>query len=88
MPVNIHSRANQLGIVSASLSIVFQIYVGSGFGPNAFTESPYVEFVLLPGVLVAATITAIVAALRGTKWWLLALIGPLTGAILLLTAGT
>jgi hypothetical protein len=85
MPVNLHSRANQLGIVSLSLSVLFRIYFSSGFGSNAFTDNHYVEFVLLPGVLVLATITAVVAALRGTKWWLLALLGPLAGAILLLS---
>jgi hypothetical protein len=87
MPLNFRSRANQLGIFSVLLSILFWFYVRSGFGPNAFTQSPYVWFVLLPGVLVVAAIAAIVAALRGTKWWLVALIGPLTGAMLLLGAG-
>ena len=87
MPVNLRSRANQLGIVSVLLSILFWFYVRSGFGPNVFTKSPYVEFVLLPGILVGATIAAIVAAMLGTKWWLVALIGPLAGAMLLMSAG-
>ena len=86
-PQNPHSRANQLGIFSVLLSVLFWFYVRSGFGPNAFTKSLYVWFVLLPGVLIAAAIAAIVAALRGTKWWLVALIGPLAGAMLLLGAG-
>lgn len=80
------SRGSRLGLVSVVLSACFWLYTHSTFGPNAFTRSPYVTFVLLPAILVAATAAAIAAALRGSKWWLLALIGPLVGTLLMLTA--
>jgi fatty acid desaturase len=55
-------------------------------GPNAFTSSPYVLYVLLPAILVGAAVVAIAAAFQGSKWWLLALMGPVSGGLLLLTA--
>jgi hypothetical protein len=79
-------KGSRLGLVSVVLSVCFWLYVHSTFGPNAFTRSPYVTFVLLPAILVAATAAAIAAALRGSKWWLFALIGPLVGTLLMLTA--
>lgn len=84
--MSVRSRANQFGIGSVSLSALFWSYVRLGFGPNAFTQSPYVEFVLLWGVVIAAAIAAVVAALKSTEWWLLALLGPFWGAMLLLGA--
>ena len=80
------AKGTRLGLASVVLSACFWFYVHSTFGPNAFTRSPYVTFVLLPAILVAATAAAIAAALRGSKWWLLALIGPLVGTLLMLTA--
>jgi hypothetical protein len=85
--MNVRSRLNQFGIASVALSALFWFYVRLRFGPNAFTQSPHVEFVLWPGILIAAAIAAAVATLRGTKWWLLALLGPLPGAALILSAG-
>jgi hypothetical protein len=46
----------------------------------------YVIFVLLPGVLIASAIAAILAAFWGSKRWLCALLGPASGALLMLTA--
>jgi hypothetical protein len=83
MPLNVRSKPNKLGIVSVSLSVLFWFYVDSNFGPSAFTRRPCVEFVLLPGVLMGASIAAVIAAALGSKWWLLALIGPLSGAMML-----
>jgi hypothetical protein len=79
-------RGDQLGIVSLVLTVAFWIYVKSGIGPNAFTRSPYVLYVLLPGMLVVAALVAAGAAFQGSKWWLLALVGPASGALLLFTA--
>ena len=79
-------RANLLGAVSVFLSLAFWAYADSGIGPNAFTQSPYVIFVLLPGTLAIAALIAVVAALLGSKWWFLALIGPVSGALLLYSA--
>ena len=78
--------ANCVGILSLILTTVFWAYVESNVGPNRFTKSPYVLFAVLPGMLVAAAIAAIAAAFLGSKWWFLALAGPLAGAILMFTA--
>jgi hypothetical protein len=66
---------------------MFWCYFRAGFGPDAFANSAYVRFILLPDGLVAAAIAAIVAAQSGTKWWLLALLGPLCGAPVMRGAG-
>jgi hypothetical protein len=81
-------RGNQLGIVSVILSVAFWVYSSgsSSVSQDAFTRSPYVLYVLLPGTLVAAALAAIAAAFWGSKWWLLALLGPLLGTMLLLSA--
>lgn len=54
---------------------------------NAFSRSPDILYILLPGTLVVAALVAIAAAFQRSKWWLLALVGPASGALLLLTAG-
>jgi hypothetical protein len=80
------TRGNQLGVVGLVLTVVFWAYVESSVRPNAFTQSPYVLYVLLPGVLIAAAVLSIAAAASASKWWLFALLGPASGALLLLTA--
>ena len=42
-------RGNRLGVLSVALTLVFWAFVNSHIGPNAFTESPYVFYVLCPG---------------------------------------
>ena len=79
-------KLNRLGILSVGLFLCFWVYVHSSFGPNSFTRSPYVWFVLLPAILLAAAISAVAAALRGSKWWYLALLGPVSGAMLMRSA--
>jgi hypothetical protein len=79
-------RGNYLGVISIALAVAFWIYADSGVGPNAFTRSVYVIFLLLPGVLVASALSAVVAAFWGSKWWLCALLGPASGALLMLSA--
>jgi hypothetical protein len=80
-------RGHYFGVISIVLAVAFWIYAtSSGAGPNAFTQNVYVIFVLLPGVLIASAIAAILAAFWGSKWWLCALLGPASGALLMLTA--
>jgi hypothetical protein len=79
-------RGNLLGLSSVILTLAFWIYAHSSIGPNAFSRSPYVNYILLPGMLVVAALVAIAAAFQGSKWWLLALVGPASGALLLFTA--
>ncbi len=80
-------RGNRLGVLSVALTLVFWAFVNSHIGPNAFTESPYVFYVLCPGVLLVAGLAAIAAAVWGSRWWLLALVGPVWGVLLIFTAG-
>lgn len=75
MRLAVHSRPNLLGILSVALSACFFVYAFWDFGPNAFTSSPLDVLVPL-AVLLAAAIAGIVAARTGSKWWLLAIIGP------------
>ena len=79
-------KGNSLGVAGLILTVVFWAYAESSIHPNAFTQSPYVLYVLLPGVLIAAAVLSIAAAASASKWWLLALLGPVSGALLLLTA--
>jgi len=76
-------RGNLFGIISLILTVVFWGYATSGFGPNAFTRSPYVVFMVLPGILIIAALASVAGAFWGTKWWLLALLGPASGTLLL-----
>jgi hypothetical protein len=75
-------------MVSVILTLSFRGFANSHIGPNAFTENPYVIFVLFPGVLVVAAILAAAAAFWGSRWWLLALLGPVSGGLLMLAART
>ena len=75
-----------MGVAGLALSGAFWGFVYSNVGPNDFTRSPYVVFVLLPGILLLAALVFVAASLLGSKWWLTALISPVAGAILLLTA--
>jgi hypothetical protein len=87
MLLNIRSRANQLGIVSVLLSLAFWVYVylpRDAVNPHRFDVR--VEIPLT--ALALALLTALVAAARGSKWWLLALAGPVFGGILFLSLRT
>jgi hypothetical protein len=80
-------RGDVLGVVSIVLAVAFWIYAtSSSIGPSAFAQSVYVIFLLLPGVLIASALAAILAAFWGSKWWLFALLGPASGALLMLSA--
>jgi ABC-type uncharacterized transport system permease subunit len=76
----------RMGVLSIVITIAFWTYLHSGIGPNAFTESPYVIHVALPGLLLVGAAAAIVASFQGSKWWLVALAGPLWGLLFLFAA--
>ena len=88
MLANARSWSNRLGIASISFCSLFWAYNEYLFRWSAFARSPYIQFALMPGILVAAALTAIIAAVLGSKWWFLALLGPAAGALLMLGAGT
>jgi len=76
MPLSNRRRGNQLGVVGLILTVAFWAYAESSIHPNAFTQSAYVLYALLPGVLIAAAVLSIAAAASASKLWLLALLGP------------
>ena len=85
-PVRDLRRGNQVGIASLVLTLLFWVHVYSGVFPDSLRHNPYVIFVVLPGTLVLTTLLSITAAIVGSKWWLVVLVGPAFGAMLLLSA--
>ena len=85
-PVRDLRRGNQVGIASLVLTLLFWVYVYTGVGPDSLRHNPYVIFVVLPGALVLTTLLSITAAIVGSRWWLVVLVSPAVGAMLLLSA--
>jgi hypothetical protein len=85
--LNLRIRANQFGITSILLSLAFWVYVylpRDAANPHRFDVR--VEIPL--AALARALLTALIAAIRGSKWWLLALVGPVFGGMLILSLRT
>jgi hypothetical protein len=78
MQLALRKRANSIGFSSILLSLVPWIWVRAVTG----IESPY-NIIGLAGALGLSLILAILAAILGSRWWFLALLGPLCGAMLL-----
>jgi hypothetical protein len=78
----VHFQANWFGITSIIFSLAFWIYAHA---PLPHQHSVYIDAALV-GIMSCAIPTALIAAWRGSKWWLLALLGPLLGWVLILTA--
>jgi hypothetical protein len=75
-------KMNWFGIASIVSSLAFQIYVRTPPGPQ---HSIYVD-VAFVGIMTCAVPAALIAAWRGSKLWLLSLLGPLSGWMLVLSA--
>ena len=73
---------NWFGIASIVFSLAFQIYVRAPLGPQ---HSIYID-VAFVGIMTCAVPAALIAAWRESKLWLLSLLGPLAGWMLVLTA--
>lgn len=89
MRVTREKRGNLLGIISVVLTVIFWVYVDyvdPKIGPNVFLNSPYVLYVFWPGLLVVSALFAIAAAFQGSRFWLVALLGPALEALLIWTA--
>ena len=81
--LNIRKRPNQFGIASLVLSVAFWAYVYTAKDvPSAS------NIVGLVAALGGAFIAALIAAVRGSKWWLLALLSPLYAVVFLLSLRT
>jgi hypothetical protein len=70
------------GIAGIVFSLAFQIYVRAPLGQR---HSIYIE-VAFVGIMTCAVPAAVIAAWRGSKLWLLSLLGPLAGWMLVLSA--
>lgn len=79
--------SNRLGISGGLVFIMFWIFVHSSIDFDAVSRGVYIEFALTWGAVSVSAIVAVLAAVGGRKWWLLALLGPIAGAMLLLSAG-
>jgi hypothetical protein len=75
-------QMNWFGIASIVFSLAFQIYVRAPLGPE---HSIYID-VAFVGIMICAVPAAVIAAWRGSKLWLLSLLGPLSGWRLVLSA--
>ena len=76
--------ANRVGCVSVFLSCAFWTCV---FIPVRGPESYWGPVLVTLGIvaLCGAFVAGIVAPLRGSRWWLVALFGPLSGLMFLLS---
>jgi hypothetical protein len=79
----LQKRANGIGLSSIVFSLMPWIWMRVVTG----LESPY-DIIGVIGALGLAFILAILAASIGSRWWLLALLGPLWGVMLLLSLRT
>jgi hypothetical protein len=75
-------QLNWFGIASIVFSVAFQIYVRAPLGPH---HSIYID-VAFVGIMTCAVPAALIAAWRGSKLWLLSMLGPLSGWMLVLSA--
>jgi hypothetical protein len=74
-------QMNWFGIAGIVFSLAFQIYVRAPLGPQ---HSVYID-VAFVGIMTCAIPAALIAAWRGSKLWLLSLVGPLSGWMLVLS---
>jgi hypothetical protein len=78
---------NTSGILSVLISVASWIY-WDWIPPRYLPHSHHLAVIMGPGAIISASAFAGAACSRGSKWWLLALIGPISCALLLLTAST
>jgi fatty acid desaturase len=82
MRVVLGSQGNRLGVMSLVVSTMPWFYDMARWLP----DSRYARIIFGPFAVLAAAALAGAAAAHGSRWWLLALVGPLAGIMLLLTA--
>ncbi len=74
-------QMNWFGIASVVFWLAFWIYAHAPLGPHSiYTDVGFV------GVMTCAIPAAFIAAWRSSKFWLLSLLGPLSGWMLVLSA--
>jgi len=86
MSMRLGVRGNQFGLASLLCSLAFWAYISIPVTASRVPASTYITFIVLPLDLVVAFAAAIIAAAKGSRWWLLALLAPIVGALGLLSA--
>jgi hypothetical protein len=76
------SFANLCGVASIAIMCAFWICMRYVPAPH----NVYLIFVGIPAVVLLALALAIVAAVRGSRWWLLSIVLPLSGIVAILSA--
>lgn len=74
--------ANLCGVASVAIMCGFWICMRYSPAPH----NVYLIFVGIPLVVLLALTLSIVAAARGSKWWLLSMLLPLSGILAILSA--
>jgi len=82
MPMIPKSVANLCGV--ASVVIMCAFWVSMRYVPSP--HNVYLIFVVIPAVVILALVLTIVATVRGSRWWLLSIVLPLTGVMAVLSA--
>lgn len=76
------SFANLCGVASVVLMCAFWICMRYVPAPH----NVYLIFVGIPLIVLLAMALTVVAAVRGSKWWLLSIVLPLSGILAILSA--
>lgn len=82
----LHRWSNRLGITSILSLVSFWTFVHSRIDLDTVPHGVYVEFALTWGAISLSAGAAILAAIGGRKLWLLVLLGPIAGVMLMLSA--
>jgi hypothetical protein len=80
--------SNLFGLASLLISFMFGVFISSvpSLSPNLVSFKIPIE---VPAtVLFVGLVLGLIAAMRGSRWWFLALLGPLLGAMFLLSLRT
>ena len=76
------SVANLCGVASVAIMCAFWVCMRYVPAPH----NVYLIFIGIPLIVLLALVLAIVAAVRGSRWWLLSIILPLSGILAILSA--
>ena len=81
---SMRKKAKWFGLVSLILSALPFVYMNKATGG----ESIYLDATLIVVAVGGSLLAAVAAALIGSKWWLLALLGPVFDTMFLLSLRT
>ena len=82
MFLNLRDKSNWFGLASGALQLAFWLYMFQPISP-AHALDHLLNLDLVLGLLGASCLAALIAAILGSRQWLLALVGPAFGVIFL-----